>query len=910
VASTSTSLIDANTPIPAIPDSMCHIVIHLKDAFGNAVPGKVVGIHVKGSIWDVWQRETAPTNAQGVATSFLQSPTAGEKVIKAVVDGDTLEDYAVVIFLANNATRLEYYSGGGDTANVGTVVQRPFVVRVTDGFNPVPYGPVYFTVLGDKGEIVEPMPVVSDSAGLAWAHIKLDPAPGVHYVLVSSPGLTGSPSFSAIGKIGVPASMGYPYDGYDWDLDGTAGESLDQPFIARVTDAKGLPVYGENVTFQIQTEGSNASIIDSQPVKTDEYGLAKAYVQADTRSGFETWVTANHAGIPWPVWFSALSVSGPAQIILAVSDEEQDALVNEDVVLEVQVTDTYGNPRSNVAIQFEIQEGDASIDGDPVAKTNALGKASITLAIGTSTGTVRVWAMGQALEGSPVEFTLNVGTNTQLAADIIRFPNLGETPVRGTVNELLVDSLRVRVIDGYGNGVPDQTVIFRKLSGDGWIVNAIGELVSSERVDNHQDGTAAVAFKTSSTSGNTAQVVAEWRSGKKVTFTILSVTNPHSPVLDKSYIFNTYNIEEGEYPPLKIFMTATDLDPGQTLAFEIANAFPPTGAVVVAQSDTSAMFQWSPDYDQAGTYDLTLRVQDGWGGSDQKTVKIYVQNINRLPSIVGTVPEGDTTMSVGQAVRFWVDARDPDGDVLTYSWKINGSFVAGNQALYDYMVDKSATPGNHIIDVFVSDGLFTISHRWTLSLTTSVEMAEFGAAYVVEKSSVRIWWATSRETDNAGFEVVRAFARDAQYDKLNTQAIISDDEGLYEFLDNTVEVGRTYYYKIVDIDIRGNRVEHGPLVVRIPLPEKFDLAQNYPNPFNPVTTIRFQVATRERIRLTVFNMMGQAVADLVDEMKNPGYYAVDWDGKDRSGRETPTGIYIYRLVGEKQTLIRRMVKIR
>jgi hypothetical protein len=118
-----------------------------------------------------------------------------------------------------------------------------------------------------------------------------------------------------------------------------------------------------------------------------------------------------------------------------------------------------------------------------------------------------------------------------------------------------------------------------------------------------------------------------------------------------------------------------------------------------------------------------------------------------------------------------------------------------------------------------------------------------------------------------------------------------------------------YYYKIVDQDAYGNRYENGPLVVTIPKPEKFELMQNYPNPFNPVTTIRYNTVKRERVKLSVFNALGHRVAVLIDQIDEPGFYTVQWDGRDESGRQTATGIYLYKLESESQVQVLRMVKL-
>jgi hypothetical protein len=92
------------------------------------------------------------------------------------------------------------------------------------------------------------------------------------------------------------------------------------------------------------------------------------------------------------------------------------------------------------------------------------------------------------------------------------------------------------------------------------------------------------------------------------------------------------------------------------------------------------------------------------------------------------------------------------------------------------------------------------------------------------------------------------------------------------------------------------RVELGNAVVKVVnVPHHFALKQNYPNPFNPETRIDYQVPEVCRVTLRVFNLLGQEVVRLVDEMQSPGYYSVFWDGRNGYGEEMSSGIYIYRL---------------
>ncbi len=94
------------------------------------------------------------------------------------------------------------------------------------------------------------------------------------------------------------------------------------------------------------------------------------------------------------------------------------------------------------------------------------------------------------------------------------------------------------------------------------------------------------------------------------------------------------------------------------------------------------------------------------------------------------------------------------------------------------------------------------------------------------------------------------------------------------------------------------------------LPKKIELAQNYPNPFNPTTTIRFGLPTESVVRLTVFNILGQKIIELVNDVRPAGYHTVNWDGRNRAGQFVASGIYLYRLENELGVLTRKMLLIK
>ncbi|MBD3288122.1 T9SS type A sorting domain-containing protein [candidate division KSB1 bacterium] len=91
---------------------------------------------------------------------------------------------------------------------------------------------------------------------------------------------------------------------------------------------------------------------------------------------------------------------------------------------------------------------------------------------------------------------------------------------------------------------------------------------------------------------------------------------------------------------------------------------------------------------------------------------------------------------------------------------------------------------------------------------------------------------------------------------------------------------------------------------------EFSLHQNYPNPFNPETTIAYDINRSAMVTLSIFNVLGQKVRNLVNEFKENGQYQTIWDGRDELGNALPSGFYIYQLKVGNQTEIRRMLMMK
>jgi hypothetical protein len=94
----------------------------------------------------------------------------------------------------------------------------------------------------------------------------------------------------------------------------------------------------------------------------------------------------------------------------------------------------------------------------------------------------------------------------------------------------------------------------------------------------------------------------------------------------------------------------------------------------------------------------------------------------------------------------------------------------------------------------------------------------------------------------------------------------------------------------------------------------FELFQNYPNPFNAVTRIQYRVGSSQNhpihTTLKIYNILGEEVRELVNKSQNRGNYEVSWDGKNNSGKEVTSGIYLYQLEAGDYKEIRKLVLIK
>jgi hypothetical protein len=181
----------------------------------------------------------------------------------------------------------------------------------------------------------------------------------------------------------------------------------------------------------------------------------------------------------------------------------------------------------------------------------------------------------------------------------------------------------------------------------------------------------------------------------------------------------------------------------------------------------------------------------------------------------------------------------------------------------------------------------------------------------VEDGAAVLRWETSVEFGMEGFAIVRAETEDGAYRAVTAETIPAGGDAAgsrYEFRDEDVTANRTYWYKLQEVNTDGMGTEFGPYSVTYRL--AYGLEQNVPNPFNPATTIKYSLATDGPVTLTIYDVSGARVRELVNDRQRADVYRVTWDGMNDHGQRVASGMYFYRLVAGKYLQTKKMMLLK
>ncbi|NWF50274.1 MAG: SBBP repeat-containing protein [Ignavibacteriaceae bacterium] len=192
--------------------------------------------------------------------------------------------------------------------------------------------------------------------------------------------------------------------------------------------------------------------------------------------------------------------------------------------------------------------------------------------------------------------------------------------------------------------------------------------------------------------------------------------------------------------------------------------------------------------------------------------------------------------------------------------------------------------GTADVYVFSSNNGFGSYHFMSV---IPVELLSFTSS--VNRNTVTLNWSTGTETNCASFAIERRDLN-SRWEEIAsvTGCGNSTEQKQYSFIDRNLNSG-VYNYRLKTIDLNGEYTYSKIIEADVKTPSDFSLEQNYPNPFNPSTNISYRLSKESKVKLEVFNSVGEVVEVLVDGIQQPDYYTVEWQPSVASG------IYLYRI---------------
>jgi len=257
-----------------------------------------------------------------------------------------------------------------------------------------------------------------------------------------------------------------------------------------------------------------------------------------------------------------------------------------------------------------------------------------------------------------------------------------------------------------------------------------------------------------------------------------------------------------------------------------------------------------------------------------------------------------------------LNASDIDGDPLFFSIQNNPDWVAlENQTLYIYPEEL----GHFTFEVIVSDGeldeiksitLNIVDYRPIINSVTDVPNDDGGWVYINFSKS----YFDNNEIRNTEIYHIERLT-DGDWISVGSSAAYASEnytvQGMTEIDSSSINLGLTFFRVVASMDEglwiseidSGYSINNNYLDTRdtTSITNYFSLSQNYPNPFNPLTTLSYNLPQELFVNITIYDLMGNTVKEIVNQLESSGFKSVQWNGINNKGQSVSAGAYIYRI---------------
>ena len=228
--------------------------------------------------------------------------------------------------------------------------------------------------------------------------------------------------------------------------------------------------------------------------------------------------------------------------------------------------------------------------------------------------------------------------------------------------------------------------------------------------------------------------------------------------------------------------------------------------------------------------------------------------------------------------------------IYTWPWS-SGATGAGGQL---------QLAANDFFGATAQDQMYFDDYSFVDLNVVPVELTSFTAN--TSGSTVSLKWNTATELNNSGFEVQRK-SSNSEWSNIGFVAGFgtTTEPKTYSYTDDKITSGN-FSYRLKQVDFDGSYEYSNEINVDVTGPAQYSLDQNYPNPFNPSTLIKYSVAQDGFVNVSIFNLLGEKVATLVNSSMQAGSYEVNFDAS-----QLTSGVYFYSIEAGSFKAVRKMM---
>ena len=238
---------------------------------------------------------------------------------------------------------------------------------------------------------------------------------------------------------------------------------------------------------------------------------------------------------------------------------------------------------------------------------------------------------------------------------------------------------------------------------------------------------------------------------------------------------------------------------------------------------------------------------------------------------------------------FYIERKN--GDSLSVDPFVLIDSVGTDVVSYNDLGRTPNTTYTYRVQAYNMLGVSAYSNVITATTIIPVELTSFIAN--VNDRAISITWTTATELNNSGFELERRLNNDWQKVIFIEGKGTTTEKSNYSYIDKFVfeSLQGAVQYRLKQIDYDGSYSYSQVISVEVDFtPKEYTLYQNYPNPFNPSTTIKFALPFDSNVRIAIYNLLGEQVEVLFDQVKEVGYHNLNWNASSLA-----SGVYIYTI---------------